>query len=312
MKSALIALTCCCQLAVAQTSFKVIPLGVKGGTDESNLSSYMIAPGGSEEYVCLDAGTVHYGIEKAVQARLLHGSASGILKRNVKGFLISHGHLDHLAGMIINSPDDSTKNIYGLDNCISILKDKYFSWKSWANFANEGEQPALGKYHYTVLTPGQEAPLANTDMQVTAFPLSHSNPYQSTAFFVRHKDAYILYLGDTGPDPVERSDKMHLLWEQAAPLLKSRQLKAIFIEVSFANEQPDKQLFGHLTPHWLMSELQDLASLSGAAALKGFPIVITHIKPGAHREQTIKAQLKAYNPLQVKLIIPEQARLLTF
>lgn len=312
MKSLLlIAFTLCCQCAYAQTSFKVIPLGVKGGTDESNLSSYMIAPQGSDAYVCLDAGTVHYGIEKAVQAKLLHGTAAGILKNNVKGFLISHGHLDHLAGMIINSPDDSTKNIYGLDYCIDILKDKYFSWKTWANFANEGEKPALNKYHYTVLTPGTEAPLQNTDMQVTAFPLSHSNPYQSTAFLVRYHDAYVLYLGDTGPDSVEHADKLHLLWEQAAPLLASKKLKAIFIEVSFANEQPDKQLFGHLTPHWLMSELQDLASLAGADALKGFPVV-THIKPGGNREQTIKAQLKAYNPLQVKLIIPEQAKLLTF
>lgn len=312
MKSVLIACTLFCQLAYAQTSFKVIPLGVKGGTDESNLSSYMIAPQGSEEYVCLDAGTVHYGIEKAVQAKLLHGTAAEVLKQQIKGFLISHGHLDHLAGMIINSPDDSTKNIYGLDYCIDILKDKYFSWKSWANFANEGEKPALGKYHYTVLTPGTETPLQNTAMQVTAFQLSHSNPYQSTAFLVRHKDAYVLYLGDTGPDSVEHSDKMHLLWEQAAPLLKAKQLKAIFIEVSFANEQPDKQLFGHLTPHWLMSELADLATLTGAAALKGFPIVVTHIKPGGNREQMIKDQLKAYNPLQVKLIIPEQAKLLTF
>lgn len=301
-----------CQAANAQNSFKVIPLGVKGGTDESNLSAYMIAPQGSDAYVCLDAGTVHYGINKAIQANLLQGSASEVLKKNIKGFLISHGHLDHLAGMIINSPDDSTKNIYGLDHCIDILKDKYFSWKSWANFANEGDKPALGKYQYTVLTPGAEAPLQNTDMQVTALPLSHSNPYQSTAFFVRYKDAYILYLGDTGADSIEHSDKMHLLWQQAAPLLKTKQLKGLFIEVSFANEQADRQLFGHLTPHWLMSELQDLASLAGADALKDFPVVITHIKPGGNREQVIPAQLKAYNPLHVQLIIPEQAKLLTF
>lgn len=316
MKSVLttfiVAGTLLCQFAYAQNSFKVIPLGVKGGTDESNLSAYMIAPQGSEAYVCLDAGTVHYGIEKAIQTNLLHGTASEVLKKNIKGFLISHGHLDHLAGMMINSPDDSTKRIYGLDYCLDILKDKYFTWKSWANFTNEGDKPALGKYQYTLLTPGTEAPLQNTSMQVTAFPLSHSNPYQSTAFLVRHEEAYVLYLGDTGADSVEHSDKMHLLWQQAAPLLKAKKLKAIFIEVSFANEQPDRQLFGHLTPHWLMSELQDLALLAGAESLRDFPVVITHIKPGGNREQVIPEQLKAYNPLHVKLIIPEQAKLLTF
>ncbi|WP_440134435.1 MBL fold metallo-hydrolase [Chitinophaga sancti] len=313
MKSVFTALTIVfSQFAYAQTSFQVIPLGVKGGTDESNLSAYMIAPMGSDNYVCLDAGTLHYGIEKAIHAKLLSGNAADVLKRNIKGFLISHGHLDHLAGMVINSPDDSTKQIYGLDYCLDILKDKYFSWKSWANFADEGEKPLLNKYHYTLLSPGVEAPLQNTGMQVTAFPLAHSSPYQSTAFLVRHHEAYVLYLGDTGADSVEHADKLHQLWQQVAPLLKSKQLKGLFIEVSFANQQADKLLFGHLTPHWLMSELQDLASLAGASALKDFPVVITHIKPGGNREQLIPQQLKAYNPLQVKLIIPEQAKLLKF
>ncbi|WP_246121155.1 MBL fold metallo-hydrolase [Chitinophaga polysaccharea] len=285
---------------------------MKGGIDESNLSAYMIAPTGSNDYVCLDAGTLHYGIEKAVQAKLLRGTAEEVLKKNIKGYLISHAHLDHLAGMIINSPDDSSKNIYGLDYCVDVLKDKYFSWKSWANFADEGEKPALGKYHYTVLTPGIEIPLQNTDMEVTAFSLSHASPYQSTAFLVRHNEAYVLYLGDTGADSVEHSDKMHQLWQHVAPLLKAKKLKALFIEVSFANEQPDKQLFGHLTPRWLMSSLEDLALLSGKEALNNFPVVITHIKPGGNREQVIRTQLKAYNPLHVKLIIPEQGKLLAF
>jgi cAMP phosphodiesterase len=307
-------LTCLlfCNIVFSQTSFKVIPLGVKGGTDESNLSAYMIAPQGSNDYVCFDAGTLHYGIEKAILAKLLQGTAANVLRKNIKGYLISHPHLDHLAGMIINSPDDSAKNIYGLDFCLDVLKDKYFTWKSWANFANEGDQPALGKYHYSLLTPGAETPLQNTNMQVTAFVLSHSNPYQSTAFLVRHNESYVLYLGDTGADSVEHSDKMQQLWQQVAPLLKAKKLKALFIEVSFSNEQPDKQLFGHLTPHWLMSALHDLASLSGTAALNNFPVVITHMKPGGNREQRIRTQLKAYNPLHVKLIFPEQAKLLTF
>ena len=301
-----------CKIAFSQTSFQVIPLGVKGGIDESNLSAYMIAPQGSDAYVCLDAGTLYYGIEKAIQGKLFHGTAADVLQKNIKGYLISHAHLDHLAGMVINSPDDSAKNIYGLDFCLDVLKDKYFTWKSWANFANEGDKPALGKYHYSMLTPGIETPLQNTGMQVTAFALSHANPTQSTAFLVRHKESYLLYLGDTGADSVEHSHKMHQLWLQVAPLMKAKKLKALFIETSFSNEQPDKQLFGHLTPHWLMQELQDLASLSGTEALKDFPVVITHIKPGGNREQLIRTQLKAYNLLHVKLIIPEQAKLLTF
>jgi hypothetical protein len=47
-------------------SFKIVPLGVKGGIDESNLSAYMVAAAGTNNYICLDAGTLHYGIEKAI------------------------------------------------------------------------------------------------------------------------------------------------------------------------------------------------------------------------------------------------------
>ena len=43
-------------------SFTVVPLGVKGGLDEGNLSAYLVAPAGTTSYVCLDAGSLHQGI----------------------------------------------------------------------------------------------------------------------------------------------------------------------------------------------------------------------------------------------------------
>ena len=42
-----------------QPAFQVIPLGVKGGSDESNLSSYALAVKSSDQYVCVDAGTLN-------------------------------------------------------------------------------------------------------------------------------------------------------------------------------------------------------------------------------------------------------------
>src|SRR5580692_4531174 len=101
----------------SQHSFKVIPLGVKGGIDEGDLSSYMLAAEGSENYVCLDAGTLHVGIQKAVESGLFTNNAVQVLRTNVKGYLISHPHLDHVSGLIINSPDDSVKAIYALTFC---------------------------------------------------------------------------------------------------------------------------------------------------------------------------------------------------
>lgn len=289
-----------------------MPLGVKGGIDESNLSAYMLAVKGTNNYICLDAGTLHYGIQKAVAAGVFKTTTDNVLREYIKGYLISHPHLDHVAGLIINSPDDAVKNIYGLPACLNVLRDNYFSWKSWANFGSEGDKPILNKYHYTTLTVGKDTTIANTQMDVLAFPLSHVNPYESTAFLIGYKDNYLLYLGDTGADEIEKSDKLHLLWQQIAPLIKTKKLKGIFIEVSFPNEQPIKSLFGHLTPTLLMREMDNLAQLAGIAAMKNLPIVVAHIKPSGDHEALIKKELGALNKLQLKLIFPVQAKLLEF
>jgi len=297
--------------AFGQDVFKVVPLGVKGGIDESNLSAYMLSPANSNNYVCLDAGTLHYGIEKAVENKVFQIPAEQVLRRYIKGYLISHSHLDHLSGLIINSPDDTVKNIYAFADCIETFKTRYFTWKSWANFADEGETPQLKKYHYKVLNPSEETPIENTNMTVKAFPLSHSN-LTSTAFLVKSQDNYILYLGDTGPDEIEKSHNLELLWRAIAPLIKEKKLKAIMIEVSFPDEQPDKTLFGHLTPRWLIKELDELEKLSGAGSLKGFNIVVTHVKPPQASIERIKKQLAEENKLQLNLIYPQQGTQLNF
>jgi len=289
--------------------FKVIPLGVYGGMDESNLSSYMLGVKGSDQYICLDAGTLHAGIVKA-SVKKLFPAAQDILKNNVMGYLISHPHLDHLSGLIINSPDDTLKNIYGLPFCLDIIQDKYFSWKSWANFADKGEAPMLKKYHYVYLNPDSVITLANTSMSLRTFELSHSSPYKSTAFLINSGNAYVLYLGDTGADEIEKSNRLLALWQAITPLIKANQLRGIFIETSFPNEQSNSKLFGHLTPALLMQEMQQLSSLTGSDELKKVSIIVTHIKPTGNNESVIKAQLKTNNPLNLKLVFPKQGKLI--
>jgi len=288
-------------------SFKIVPLGVKGGIDESNLSAYMVAAAGTNNYICLDAGTLHYGIEKAISNKVFNIPAGQVLRQYIKGYFISHAHLDHIAGLIINSPDDTAKNIYALASCIKTIQANYFTWESWANFADEGEAPKLNKYHYQVLTPDSTIAIANTAMTVQAFSLSHSNLI-STAFLVQSHNAYILYLGDTGADSIEKSHNLHNLWVAIAPLIKNKQLKAIMIETSFPDAQPDKTLFGHLTPKWLMNEMANLALLTGNKQLNGFNIIITHVKPPQTNIDKLKIELNNENLLKLNLIYPEQGK----
>jgi cAMP phosphodiesterase len=293
-------------------SFKVVPLGVKGGLDESNLSSYMLAAFNSNAYICLDAGTVYHGLSQAVSKGVFLKSAENILKENIKGYLISHAHLDHVAGLLINAPADSEKFIYSSPFVINAFKSKYFSWVNWANFADEGEKPQLGTYHYMSLELNKEVALKNTEMFVTAFELSHGNPYKSLAFLIRYKDYYVLYLGDTGADIIEKSKDLEHLWKTIAPLVKAKKLKAIFIETSFPNSQADNKLFGHLTPKWFYAEMINLSKFTGINILRHFPVVITHRKPHQNNEQIIKTELLEGNFLKLKLIFPKQGHILTF
>ncbi|MBC6612850.1 3',5'-cyclic-nucleotide phosphodiesterase [Hymenobacter sp. BT507] len=290
-----------------QPAFRVVPLGVRGGLDESNLSAYLVAPTGSADYACLDAGTVRTGVQRAIAQRTLIGSADNIIRRRIRAYLLSHAHLDHVAGLLLNAPDDTTKTVYGLPSCLDIIRQHYFNWQSWPNFGDAGTAPTLGKYHYQPLLPGTpETAVAGTALLVRTFPLSHGTGYESAAFLLRHGSSYLLYLGDTGPDAVERSTRLAELWQAVAPLVRAGTLRGIFMEVSYPNAQPDALLFGHLTPRWLQQELSALARLAGPDAVRNLPVIVTHSKPTVDNITQIRQQLEAANTLRLRFIFPEQ------
>jgi len=295
---------------ISTNGFKVIPLGVKGGLDESNLSAYLVAANGSDQYICLDAGTIYKGLELASANKLFKSvNLSSIQQQQIHGYFISHAHLDHTAGLIMNSPNDNAKNLYGLASVLDVFKKNYFTWSAWANFGSEGEAPILKKYSYQTLTPKVEIAINNTGLFVTPFVLSHVKPYESTAFLVRNQNSYLLYLGDTGADKVEQSEQLAALWKAVAPLVMNNQLKAIFIEASFDNSVPERALFGHLTPNLLMEEMSKLNQLS-KGQLKNTPLYVTHIKPCDGCEVKIKSEIQATNQIGLKISYPLQASLI--
>jgi 3',5'-cyclic-nucleotide phosphodiesterase len=112
--------------ALAGEGFDVVALGARGGIQDGNLSAFMIAPRGDKRAVTCDAGALVNGLRVAEEKGVFddvtvpedspYDRIGHVLTQQIKGYLISHAHLDHIAGLIVASPDDSKKPIYGLSS----------------------------------------------------------------------------------------------------------------------------------------------------------------------------------------------------
>jgi 3',5'-cyclic-nucleotide phosphodiesterase len=302
-------------------AFELVVLGDKGGIQDGNLSAFLLRSLNEQYYVSLDAGTLVNGINIAHQHNAFSdlvliqdpqwNTTGTILRHHVKGYLISHGHLDHVAGLLISSPEDSAKPIYALPSVNQTLLDSYFNWQAWANFTNKGLPPRLNQYQLVDLIPQQSQSITDTSLKVTAFSLSH--PLESTAFVIETDQDLFVYFGDTGPDEIEKQGKLKVLWQYLAEQLKEKHLRALVIEVSFANQQPDNRLFGHLTPEWLIQELTEFHTLiEDKAKIKDLQVVISHIKysmkNGPDPKEQIRQQLEQANSLGFKFVLATQGQ----
>ena len=310
--------------ALSGQGFDVIVLGALGGIQDGNLSSYLIRPHGDRNAITCDAGSLVSGLKVAQEkgvfsdVKVPDGSTDSVvghvLKNEIKGYLISHAHLDHLAGLVIASPDDSNKAIYGLPSVSAVIEQNYFNWMAWPNMLDRGKPPQLKKYHLEDLKPGEAKELTGTRMTVTPFPLNHGGA-ESTAFLIESGDDAILCFGDTGPDEVQKASNMQDIWKAIADKVKQQKLKAIILEVSYTSDRPDNLLFGHLTPKWVHKTLQALDQEAGGNALKELPVVVSHIKyslTGEQPQEAIRKELETGNDLGIKFVIPEQGALYHF
>jgi 3',5'-cyclic-nucleotide phosphodiesterase len=309
--------------------FVMIALGTAGGLTEANLSAYLLAPAGSTEFVALDAGTLLTGLQQAHRKGNLADivvppesslSVEGqVLRQHIKAYLLSHAHFDHLAGLVLNSPEDTAKPILALAPTIEQLQAHVFNGTIWPNFGDEGPGMPLKKYHYVRLQPGHEQPIVGTSLTVMPFALCHAGE-PSTAFLLQAHDAYALYVGDTGPDEAEHCDSLRQVWQAIAPLVRQGRLRGMFVEISYPDPRDRAHLYGHLTPGWLMQELHQLAALVNphhpTDALRGVTVFVSHIKPTLQRAQPARSQIMqqvaALNELGLRFVFPEQGDRIVF
>jgi 3',5'-cyclic-nucleotide phosphodiesterase len=318
------------QYDLNENKFVLIPLGVTGSVDESNLTAYLLSSMNSTKFICLDAGTLWTGLKAATKANSFVGISrpkgsnltleSLVLREHIKAYLISHAHIDRIAGLIVNSSIDTKKSIFGLNRTIDDIKNHLFNWHIWPNVGDSGVSPYLSKYYYVTLPPKKRVHIPSTDMYVQAFPLKHGQFFESTAFLIQAGNHYALYIGDTEPDE-ETETPLKNLWDKIVPLIKKHSLRGIFIEVSRPDEQSDKKVEGLLTPSQVMDALQQLARLVNAEniefTLQGLTVIITNSQPPVLTRETpqneqIKTQLELLNNLGIRFVFPVQGQRLEF
>jgi len=299
MNKHLLALMLTCWASQAMAAFDVVALGVNGGVEEGNLTSYLVRSDDQKLYLGLDAGSVMPGIRKALEKgsfpQVTAENAApltpqGAVFRNlIGGYFISHGHLDHLAGLIIGS-----------------LRQHYFNGRVWPNFTDSGSGLRIGTYRLNLQRPEQRFSLGLTGLDGNIYPLSHGGTSSSMILVSRNNQSFAFF-GDTGPDEVEKSKNLDTVWRVLGSEIKAKRLKGLIIETSYPDDVPDSKLYGHLTPHWLLKELASLQQHAGGdGSLKDLTVIISHVKPslkaGADPEKEIMAQLEKGNNLGVKFV----------
>nr|WP_307775842.1 3',5'-cyclic-nucleotide phosphodiesterase [uncultured Cetobacterium sp.] len=303
--------------------FDVITLGSDGGVVDGNISGYLVKGKNDSNYIGLDAGTILPGIKESLEKGSFENisipedsewtDVGYIFREKIKGYLISHAHLDHVSGLVISSTEDTKKNIYGLKNTIDTFKGSIFNWKLWPNFGNEGEGFKLNQYTYVELVPNEKYSLKDTNLNVEAYSLSHSN-YESTMFLIEDNGTYLAYYGDVGPDEVEKTDRLEKTFEALGALIKEKKLKGIMIESSYDSSRDDKALFGHLTPNWINKSLDSLAKYGGEKNIEGLNVIVTHIKPSLKKNDDIRKrvekELRDNNKYKVNYYFPQQGDLI--
>ncbi|MBI2895184.1 MAG: 3',5'-cyclic-nucleotide phosphodiesterase [Deltaproteobacteria bacterium] len=224
-------------------------LGCHGGETPAHRTSAFLIDG----KVGIDAGALTSELTLAEQ-------------RRVQSVLVSHCHMDHIQDLATMADTrcqagGPTLQLAGTEATIGALKAHFFNDLLWPDFTKI-KTPKGPTIRYLVLKP--EVTYDVSGYSVRAVLVSHT--VESAAFVVRRGRSTIAYSGDTGPTT--------RLWE----VLRSLDLKALLMEVSFPNAQQRlATASGHHTPRTLASELDKLGDRSD------LPILLFHIKPTFER-----------------------------
>lgn len=219
---------------------------------------------------------------------------SYMIFQGIKEYYITHPHMDHVAGMVINSPlafeDINTikaknhkeckdynkfnihkgKILYGLPFVTDALQKHIFNDTIWPHLINTTNSNLR-------MVTLDEFEITNSkcfpELEILPFKICHgcevSNDKTrlfSTVYLIRDvlSGSTILIFGDTDynqnfhdgkSSSNPTSNLLSEVWDYLAKNIESTKLKGIFIECSNSQEVEDAKLYGHLSSRHLINEL---------------------------------------------------------
>jgi ribonuclease BN (tRNA processing enzyme) len=196
---------------------------------------------------CLDAGALTEALPIAAQRRL-------------KRIFLTHAHFDHIASLPF-----LLENLYGRERplellapraVLSVLSRDVLNGRTWPDFRRL-PSPSRPTVRLVPLTEGR----AHRAGSVRFTPVRVDHVVPAFGYVIAKPGRAVVFSGDTRP--TER------IWSVAA---RTRDLKAVFLEVSFSDAQAEiARASQHLTPSLAAAEVEKVPD--------GVPVYLYHMKP---------------------------------
>ena len=206
----------------------------------------------------------------AIDAGSLAFSCSDIQRRDVRDIVLTHTHLDHIAGLPLYVDDlfaslRAPIRIHATAEMIEILERDIFNWEVYPRFSELSNDygPVI---EYVEFERGSKFSVQN--LNIVSIPVNHK--VLASGYIISDDGTSVAITGDTA-----ETDEIWIALN-AIP-----DLKALLVECAFPNELNDlAAVSNHLTPRKLEGELEKLQN-------DNCEILIINMKP-MYRETIIK------------------------
>lgn len=197
----------------------------------------------------------------ALDAGSLATSISDAQRESIRDIVLTHAHLDHIAGLPLFIDDlfatlTEPVRVHAAREVIDILERDIFNWSIYPRFSElrNSNGPVLD---YRPFETGRQFTAAG--LSITPASVNHKVP--SSGFLIDDGKTKIAMSGDTA--------EMSEFWEMASAV---KGLDALLIECAFPNELSDlADISYHLTPDRMFAELS-MYSLD-------CPVYVINMKP---------------------------------